>query len=138
MNCRTCGFLAHYDVSNEAKEIPVPYRENPSRTFGGADMPFCLVDAYDLPKEIQALPSERPVSIETVIFEDRDCTEWTRYKAGSSPRDHRLMLDEQRERAREDQKWKWGVIRVGLLLAFTTVAGPMLAVVLDNCAFGGG
>ena len=48
------------------------------------------------------------------------------------------MLDEQRERAREDQKWKWGVIRVGLLLAFTTVAGPMLAVVLDKRAFGGG
>ena len=42
------------------------------------------------------------------------------------------MLDEQGERARQDQKWKWGVIVAGVLLFLATLAAPTLAVWVEN------
>ena len=104
--------------------------------------------AFNLLQEVFELDTEaEPVSRMTVIQKDRsDCPEWTPWHQGFSPKEHREMRNSREEREwnkallerledmrarREDRKWWWGVIGIGIALVIATVAGPIVAALID-------
>ena len=139
--CADCGFLAlKRSMTPELDEAPKSYRISGKRLGTHKQSPVCFVRAYDLEWEVGWVVRDL-MRIETlkVIQKDRsDCPEWTPWIQGDSPKEHRRMLLEGDERKREAWRWWWGAIAIGLALVVATVAGPLLAVVLDNCVLGGG
>ena len=63
-------------------------------------LPVCFVGPYNLATEVNWVAgSLGSVEVLKVIQKDRsDCPEWTRWLRGHSPKEHRLMLEEQQER----------------------------------------
>ncbi len=136
--CKNCGLLAlrERDIGRLV-EVSQYLRENPA-TFGFSGIPECFVEAFSLGSEIEQLwRAEKTDSIKRVIEKDRsDCPKWIKWNTGLSPKEHLGMADAEKERHREDGKWRWGVLRIGLALVFATLLGPILAVVVNNCVFG--
>ena len=136
--CANCGFLATTGPGDSLVEVPGDYRK---ASYAYGFMPVCFARANNLYEEIRTLDDSgpRPTSSQTVVQKDRsDCPEWTRWIQGFSLREHRLMVDEREEREREARRWRWGAIGIGLLLVLASLAGPSLAVWVENRFLGGG
>ena len=137
--CKNCGFLSQmHPDTGEHIEVSQDMRENPIR-YGMFAMSICFVGAFDLEREVQESKYPKKVTAISEAFnKDRSsCPEWLQWRPGSSPKEHRQIQDLENEREREDKEWRWGVIRIGLLLVVATLVGPILAVLLNNCVFGG-
>lgn len=124
--------------ANETRgEAGTGFRQSLQPPIGASPFPVCFVGASDLQEALRR--SEQKDLVTEVLEKDRsDCPEWTPYKAGFSPREHRLMLDQQQEREQEAQRWRWSAIRLVILLIFVTLAAPTLAVVIERFLLNGG
>ena len=139
--CKNCGFLAQKDeITAGSIEVPPSVRENPSlhRLW---PWPVCYVAAFNLKREVQEVHESDLInvsdSIAEVIQKDRsDCWKWTQWSPGLSAREHLLMLDKEKEREQEERRWRLGVIVIGSLLVLATLAGPILAVLIEHRFFG--
>ena len=139
--CADCGFLAvRRPLPNKFEEADELFRESMVSRKGQSRFPECFVMASDLRQEVIELDTEaKRASMIMVLQKDRsDCPEWTPWHQGFSPKEHREMLNsrdlerlEDMRATREDRKWWWGVIGVGIALVIATVAGPIVAALID-------
>ena len=135
--CVDCGFLAlKYSMTPGLDEASASYRETGITSGVHAPFPVCFVRAYELAKEIEPAGKLSSEEVLRVIRKDRsECPEWLRWKQGHSPKEHLWMVVERDERKRETRRWWLGAIGIGILLILATLAGPSLAVWVENCFF---
>ena len=141
-NCKNCGFL-ELENENTGGTIEVPQDVRKNRSLRGVWLlPVCYVAAFDLKQEVQKVYESDSIDVSRsnvkVIQKDRsDCPKWTPWSPGLSARGHQVMLDKERERKREARRWVLGAIVIGSLLVLATLAGPILAIMIDHWFFGG-
>ena len=147
--CRDCGFLAlRNNTTQELDEAYSYYRQKGEADTPHHPFPVCFAMAATLEGEVNTSNGDfAGVPILQVIEKDRsDCPEWTPWRQGFSPKEHREMLirqeEQDRNRAllqgledlrarREDRTLLFGMIAVGLLLVMATIVGPIVAALID-------
>ena len=140
--CATCGYLSLKRThTGEFDEFPGTLRKGGGSQEGRhLPFPFCYVDEYDLPGECFAIAKGRvgsEIMHEVVQRGREDCPRWTSWMQGFSPLQHIQMALDREQRSQDHRKWRIEVLGLGAGLIVVGVVGPLLAVVLDNCAFGG-
>jgi hypothetical protein len=122
--CADCGFLAVRNIYSRGLEEaektfrdtgaqPTTVTHNTDGTLiiigSYEDEPLCFMQACNLKKEFyKPLNSSVPI----VLHEDRECDEFTEWQQGSSPKEHREMMDRkemlkwQADREDADKKWR--------------------------------
>ncbi len=133
VRCADCGFLALRRMrDDELVHAPLEMRQSgqPPHAMDIGEprydyLPICLELAIDLPTLIKARvtpekfvsrPSHRPdwIAMAHTLDEiqvERDCQRWVQWRQGSTPKEHREMMDRERmlewQAAREDADRQW-------------------------------
>jgi hypothetical protein len=121
VRCINCGFLAlRWRFSQELVEAPRPYRDtgrppvelDRQSDLGGESylrVPVCFEDQRDFWQEAAyvVVPPNDPERIDDLALRDMllkqiNCDRFARYRQGSTPKEHREMLDRQWMIERED------------------------------------
>jgi hypothetical protein len=112
VTCDGCGFLAvrHYserhlsetegDIRKYGKFPGDP--KNPDAVY--IPMALCFVLAYDLPEEIVPTEESDQIAFLRIIRKQRTCGEFTKWRQGFSPKEHREMIDRQWEQERQERR----------------------------------
>lgn len=108
VKCANCGFLAMRNIASRALlDAEQATRIDGSLTGMGnnfiyEEYPVCFVLALDFIKEIG--PSPGRDSRHPVIQQDRDCKKFTKWHQGFTPKEHKEMIDSERQKTREDDR----------------------------------
>ncbi len=141
--CRKTGNFNIYSRSSQGAQI-LPYYALP---------PLCFAQGIDMREEINKAAgtdnpdySRDPISIHLVLDEERECSEFVVWKQGSTPKEHREMLDRQWMIDREDRRDKqarnmrWAefavaIIALGLIVLTAFIQRgnqPTINIITDN------
>ena len=128
--CVDCGYLAVRDLDTRQLEEAergetgnVVFPNVRKVAYGGAmspkyDLPICFARASNLQSEYGVRPSDAELyriwqaNIQKVLIQERDCSDFTDWITGFTPREHREMIDRenmlkwQSEREDADKKWR--------------------------------
>lgn len=135
VRCADCGFLAARNLNtrelDEAEESfrqdgtfpPINDEKGHNPHAGWESAPVCFIQHYDLREEIkqQGLNDKEKYSgVHSVINKDRECKSFTKWRQGSTPKEHREMMDRQewsnwQEKQRNDDK-RWRIIELVVLV----------------------
>jgi hypothetical protein len=131
VKCAECGFLAARNIqTREIEEVEGLFRDEGEPSFGNLGipkhegLPLCFARAFDLKSEFKKCAGKGDpdaYSIYLVIHEDRDCSSYTEWQQGFTPKEHREMLDRkwlmefQAAREKEDKEWRESQRREDLL-----------------------
>lgn len=111
VKCVECGYLAARNVSNRGlDEVEDLFRDkgmppaiydasghNPHQ--GWNPTPLCFSRCYDLIDEVSRLgmaESQKCIAVLSVITDDRQCSSFTKWHRGSTPKEHQEMMDRER------------------------------------------
>lgn len=142
VKCADCGFISVRGVANgELLEADDEYRRfakiltiNP---FGNEFRPrhtqfpicFAMIDLREeLDKERQNGNDDKGCTW-NVIHKDRNCGEFTKWRQGLNPKEHREMLDRQWQLEQEEKRRKTDRNWHFMELAITLVVGAVIALV---------
>lgn len=120
--CKDCGFLAVWGVRDYGfSEASEAFRADGMRATHDPTnyQAKCFVQKYDLLVEVESNPDHifnRAQAVKDAIRKERKCSEYTGWRQGFHPKEHREML----ERA-EERRWR---LLEGLLFA---IAGGSVA-----------
>ena len=113
--CNNCGFLALRNSGNEGfAEADALYRERGLSDRVLIPFPVCFAMAADLEKEVHGLAQDSDSDlgsaiISKVVQKDRsDCSQWTPWMRGVSPKEHMEML------IRKEEQDRYGALAKGL------------------------
>jgi hypothetical protein len=147
VKCANCGRLslrseggAIIEADQDFRLHAAPLGGRYTATSHSELLPFCLDGYADLFSEIIASPyygTDPPTSTQVSILEtlhkERACAGYVEWRRGSTPKEHREMLDrqwmhEQEERRRtSDRRWHIGeiVLLTAIAAAYTIYAGVL-------------
>lgn len=133
--CADCGYLSVRNKKNYGlDEVDIDFRTNGKVATAWDDIgrnphtlhreiPLCLVMEQYLGDAFKVFndPSSLFKQITSVIQKEIVCTEFTKWQQGFTPKEHREMIDRERER-RENHRWRMiELIILGVMA--TLVAG---------------
>lgn len=151
VKCRDCGFLAmqaNYAEWVEADSmlrnsgVPDNVRQ---RNLG--NWPQCFMRKYDLQAEMREIEQQRAEQKEVrerhrlvlmVVNEERCCCEYTDWRMGFSPKEHREMLDRQRllewqtEEAKKNRRYRIAELVIAILGVIAIVAIGLLSALVER------
>ncbi len=160
VRCQDCGFLAVQDrfsrglieTERSMRETGEPPIHPQWKIEWVERTPICFVQAFPLHREAKGLPAHN--GFLDVIQRERDCKPFAAWQQGSSPQDHKDMIDarEQRqwqdEQRRKDRAWELecrredrrqfrltlviGLIIVPILAALLNAAGAWLVAKIER------
>ena len=102
VKCADCGFLAlrlspNYERPTSFEETPQEIRDAGKVTQNEwyVGKPFCFMRVAEFRTEIDAIFSDqhRYLPFNEVIEKERNCDEFAEWQQGSSPKEHREMMD---------------------------------------------
>ncbi len=137
VKCAECGFLAIRNTeSRELEEAEEIFREKgvvPTTgylegqpTSRHEPLPLCFAQVCDLKAEFKKadkMGSPGYVALDSVIHMERDCSDFTPWQQGFTPKEHREMLDRQEWRDWQERQRKadrrWRIIEIGIMVIMT-------------------
>ena len=145
VKCTSCGFLAFR--TQAFSELPVPYLAEADQTTRDEGYnkqnaiydiwPICFMRESGFMRERSQFPRSSADVVEAtkgMLKRDRECSEFTEWRQGFTPKEHREMLDRQWMMEREDDRRKsdrrWRIIEVVALVigaGIFTLLGVWLA-----------
>lgn len=138
--CSECGFISARDwKTRQFAEIDDKKRCSGEigSEFGGFEpTPICFINSFDIKEEVEILrkaahdephrnsigeyiPPHWATYVKVVLNTERKCKSFTKWQQGFTPKEHREMVDRERQR-KEDRKWHFrelGLIIFGNILA---------------------
>ncbi len=127
VKCADCGYLAVRNINSYClDEAGSDFREKGAVALGREygrnqynlheQRPVCFVQRYDLRGEIKSVfvagKKDETGCVLQVITKERECSEFTDWQQGFTPKEHREMLDRQwmidfqAKRENEDREWR--------------------------------
>ena len=111
VKCADCGFLALRDRKTWALLPADPgYRRNAVPSDNSLHpIPVCFAMARDLQVDIEEFEPGKtltPAKILRVTQMERECSDFKKWRLGSTPKEHQEMLDRERMMDREDRRDK--------------------------------
>jgi hypothetical protein len=148
--CVDCGLVcARNPETRQLEEVPRDYRKTgrpPGWLVGGHDLwnhrelgtPLCLDRIYDLFSEFEAeTVGKDEEKCLRILGKERKCLAFTDWQQGSTPKEHREMMDRERfekrqtDREEADRKWRSRQdLKLVLIAGFFTILGALLAYLL--------
>ena len=112
VKCSECGFLALRNrVSWELLPSDPVYRKTAvigtHRDQTLHSIPVCFAMAVDLQVDIESFEPETTLSQDKILRvtqKERECSEFTRWQLGFTPKEHREMMDRERMLDREERR----------------------------------
>ncbi len=152
VKCSDCGYLAMrnrhtWNLDEAGRQyrdsgaLPVIYDDQGRNQHEiHEQQPICFARVYDLKAEYVKETNDRnnTLSALNVIQKDRDCTEYTDWQQGFTPKEHREMLDREKmlkwqaDREDADRKWKsrqeWNFV---IMAGMFTILGAIIAAIFS-------
>jgi hypothetical protein len=121
VRCSECGFLASRNVhSRQLEETEQRTRDKGYVDTGCREAPICLAGASDLWADsgitAQTVCYGNVDGIRLAIQKERECKEFVEWQQGFTPKEHREMIDWERER-------RWHSIELIVFVVVTLLAG---------------
>src|SRR5690242_1051349 len=106
VRCANCGLLALADSARTQYQEPNDHYRETGETHPDrhAPYPVCFVNAFDLRREIDKVTeadreryagTRSHAAVLAVIQRDRDCERFHLWQRGHSPKEHKVMADQQ-------------------------------------------
>ena len=152
VRCSECGFIAaRVWRTREFVEIEDRQRDSgdiKNELGGGLEsIPVCFVNSFDIKEEVEAVrkaahdeptqnafDEQRPprwaIHVKQVLNTERDCKWFIKWQQGSTPKEHREMMDRQfmmemeEKRRKNDRKWHW--IEIGIIIIVTALVNYLI------------
>jgi hypothetical protein len=146
--CADCGYLTVRNrVDNSLGEAAIDYREKGAVAMGIDDkgmnlhslqerLPLCFARQSYLENATSNIkPRDNPVQeVVAIIQRDIQCAEFTTWRQGFTPKEHREMIDRQfmmkmeEEHRKNDRKWHWiELVAIILGTGLFTLLGAWIA-----------
>ncbi len=127
VKCADCGFLAARNRTtrelDEAEGLfreygtaPIVYDKTGRNPYAGWEQILvCFARSHDLGGEVAefgAKDGQKNIAVHYVINQDRECKSFTKWSQGSTPKEHREMMDREEwrkwreDREEADRKWR--------------------------------
>lgn len=145
VRCANCGYLAARAMqSRQLLEAEEGYRfrgENPIVANGNAyeDKPVCFVWAWDLRSEIGNPPDPGRPSKRDVMLKPRECSDFTKWIEGFTPKEHvemqllREAHDYRDKQERDSRRWRIiELIVMGLAVTLVSAAVQIAAAFISR------
>ena len=127
VKCADCGYLSvRSRVDHSLGDATIDFRERgavPNRTDDRGmnpnplheKIPLCFAGQTYLGDAIKNVNTKSNLNdeVKTIINKEIDCKEFTKWRQGFTPKEHREMIDREgmqkreEERRRNDRKWHW-------------------------------
>jgi len=125
VKCGECGFISARDwKTRQFAEIDDKKRcsgEIGSELGGFEPAPICFINSFDIKEEVEVLrkaahdepthdsmggyiPPHWATYVKVVLNTERKCKPFRKWQQGFTPKEHREMVDRERQR-KEDRKW---------------------------------
>ncbi len=127
--CTECGYLAlRNKESRSLVEAEYDYRKkefdptiSPHGISQYEDLPLCFAQSYDINAEItNSQDTSNYKDIHNIINKERECTKFTKWTQGFTPKEHMEMLDREEWRNWQEKQRKsdrrWHIIEAILLV----------------------
>jgi len=151
VRCSECGFLAARDWgTREFVEIDDKKRNSGKigSDFGGLEpIPVCFINCFNIKEEVEVLrkaardePTQNSYGqhisphwenyVKQVLNTERVCEYFIEWQQGSTPKEHREMMDRQfmmemeEKRRKNDRKWHW--IEIGIIIIVTALVNYLI------------
>jgi hypothetical protein len=105
VKCQNCGFLSLRDGATRLIEADIEAREEGHTSHSGcSSTPYCFLMAIRIDKEPGPAEVAAPKRFVAIISRDRECSKFTDWHPGMSPKEHKEMIDEQRLREWQEER----------------------------------
>jgi hypothetical protein len=157
VKCSECGFIAARNTQTRELE-EIEYKSRQDGNIGRQRyvlIPICLAMATNIDEEVKKLREQPkyyekqneigetvwptfPTLVKEILNQERECTFFTKWQQGFTPKEHREMIDRQAmlkwqtEREDIDKKWqiqqRWFMVVVAGI--FTIIGGVIGAIIV--------